>query len=61
MKTWTLASMMFIGLFLPVVRAVPDDAALEPVRIETFADALMDNETPYVYAHVRDIKTDDVE
>ncbi|HOH31086.1 MAG TPA: hypothetical protein PLC40_15515, partial [Candidatus Hydrogenedentes bacterium] len=60
MKTWTLASMMFVGFFLAHASA-SSEGALEQARIETFADALMDNETPYVYAHVRDIKTDDVE
>ena len=50
MKTWALAGMMFTGLFLPVVRGVPDDATLEQAQIKTFADVLMAQDPSMTWA-----------
>ncbi len=51
MKTWALAGMMFVGFFLAHASA-SSEGALEQARIETFADALMDETVNYIFAHV---------
>ena len=51
MKTWALADMMFVGFFLAHASA-SSEGALEQARIETFADALMDETVNYIFAHV---------
>ena len=54
MKTWALAGMMFVGFFLAHASA-SSEGALEQARIETFADALMDETVNYIFAHVNGV------
>jgi hypothetical protein len=45
------ACVLLVGLPLQLIGEEPD-GALEQARIETFADALMDEEMEFIYAHV---------
>ncbi len=50
-----VACVLLVGLPLQLIGEEPD-GALEQARIETFADALMDEEMEFLYAQVGDIK-----
>ncbi len=52
---WVAVCIVTAGVPLQLIGEEPD-GALEQARIETFADALMDEEIQYIYARVGDIQ-----